>query len=167
MLDKIGINPTSFLAQIVNFGLVFFVLTKLIYKPLLRLFDERAKKISQSLKAAEESLREKEKLETRKKEELKKTLQEMEKLLIQAKTEAKATGEEIVIQAREAAKKEAGKEYEKLAQKLREQEKQIKADAAKMVVALTRKTLEQTLDQVSQQKIFKAQLTKLKNMKME
>lgn len=89
MLEKIGINPVSLIAQIINFGLLLFILSKLLYKPVLRLFDERAKKIAQGLKAAEDSLKEKEKIEEMKKEEMKKNRQEMEKLLVQASQQAK------------------------------------------------------------------------------
>lgn len=166
MLDKIGINPTSLVAQIINFGVLFFLLSKLLYKPVLRLLEERAEKISQGLKAAEESLREKEKLETQKKEEMKKTQREMARILSQTKDEAKSMSESIILKAREEAKKEAVKEYEQLEQRLREEEKLLKDRVSKMVVELTKKTLADTLnqDQATQKKIFSAQLKKLKKI---
>jgi F-type H+-transporting ATPase subunit b len=164
MLDKIGINPTSLLAQVINFGLLFFILTRLLYKPVLRLFEERAKKIAQGLQAAEDNLKEKEKLEESKKLEMHKTRTEMEKLFTKAKEEAKVIGAEIVKKAQEEAKKEAEKEYQKLTQRLYEEEKLLKGKVSKLVIELTKKTLTTSLDQTTQNKIFTSQLKKLKKV---
>ncbi len=164
MLAKIGINLISLVAQIINFGLLFFILSRFLYKPLLRLFEERAKKISQGLKAAEENLKEKAKLEAQKKLEMKKTQEAMEKLLNQAKIEAKKQSALIIENARQTAKREAAKEAEILRQKLYEEEKQLKAKMAKMVIELTKKTLKEVLGETEQKKVFAHQLKKLKSV---
>jgi F-type H+-transporting ATPase subunit b len=55
VLSILGIEGKLFIAQLVNFGIVIFVLWKLAYKPLLKMMDERTKKIEQGLKDAEAS----------------------------------------------------------------------------------------------------------------
>ena len=52
VLASLGIEGKLFIAQLVNFGIVLFVLWKLAYKPLLKAMDERTKKIEQGLKDA-------------------------------------------------------------------------------------------------------------------
>lgn len=55
LLGTLGIDYRLFLAQLLNFGLVVFVIWKWVYIPLLRILDERTSKIEQGLKDAEES----------------------------------------------------------------------------------------------------------------
>ena len=88
-MEQLGIEPKLLLAQIVNFLIIAFVLTKLLYKPILAMLEKRKKEIAQGLeltekmRLAEEKYKEKE-----------------EKLLSEARREART----IV----EAAEKEAG-----------------------------------------------------------
>jgi F-type H+-transporting ATPase subunit b len=63
MLDRLGITPILhsfgiswplFLAQVVNFSVVAFILWKLAFKPVLATLDERQQKIAAGLKYADE-----------------------------------------------------------------------------------------------------------------
>jgi F-type H+-transporting ATPase subunit b len=51
--DALGINLPQLLAQIVNFIVLLVVLRLVLYKPILRMLDERKKRISEGLNAAE------------------------------------------------------------------------------------------------------------------
>ena len=53
VLGTLGIDAKLFLAQLVNFGIVFFVMWKWVYTPLLKVMDERTKKIEQGVSDAE------------------------------------------------------------------------------------------------------------------
>ncbi|MEK7570588.1 MAG: F0F1 ATP synthase subunit B [Patescibacteria group bacterium] len=69
LVAKFGIEPTLLLAQILNFGIVLFVLWKFAYKPVLKVLRERREKIEKSLadaKAVEVKLAEAEKLKQEK-----------------------------------------------------------------------------------------------------
>ena len=52
-LADLGINLPTFLAQIVNFVILFVLLYLLAYKPILRMLDERSKKVEESMKQTE------------------------------------------------------------------------------------------------------------------
>jgi len=52
-LAKLGINGANLLAQVVNFGVLFVLLYLLAYKPILKMLDERAKKIKDSIEQTE------------------------------------------------------------------------------------------------------------------
>jgi F-type H+-transporting ATPase subunit b len=67
-LGKLGISLPNLIIQIVNFGILFLLLYLFAYKPILRMLDQRANKIKESMdqsdlvkdqaaKAAEESKR--------------------------------------------------------------------------------------------------------------
>jgi len=55
VLGSLGINGKIFLAQLVNVSVVMFVMWKWVYRPLLKVMDERAKKIEKGLSDAQES----------------------------------------------------------------------------------------------------------------
>jgi F-type H+-transporting ATPase subunit b len=52
-LAKLGINPATLLAQLVNFIVLFVLLYLVAYKPILRMLDSRSKKIEESVKQTE------------------------------------------------------------------------------------------------------------------
>ena len=45
--------------QLINFGVLVFVLNRFLYQPILKIIELRNKKIEDSIKAAEETLKEK------------------------------------------------------------------------------------------------------------
>src|SRR3989338_9157846 len=49
-MDKIGVEPVALLTQIINFLLMVLILSKILYKPILKMLDERKKKIEEGLK---------------------------------------------------------------------------------------------------------------------
>ena len=42
-MEKLGIEPQLLLAQLVNFGIIIFVLSKFLYKPILDMLEKRKK----------------------------------------------------------------------------------------------------------------------------
>ncbi len=53
-LKDFGVNPILLAAQAVNFLILLFILKRFLYKPILKVLEERKKKIEESLKNAEE-----------------------------------------------------------------------------------------------------------------
>ena len=53
LLSSLGIDLRLFLAQLINFSILLFVLFKFAYKPILNMMDERTEKIEKG--AAEPS----------------------------------------------------------------------------------------------------------------
>ncbi len=54
-LGAIGIDGKALMFQIINFVILFFILKKVAYKPILGLLEERRKRIDESLKLADET----------------------------------------------------------------------------------------------------------------
>jgi F-type H+-transporting ATPase subunit b len=51
--DALGINLPQLIAQIVNFAILLIVLRLVLYKPILRMLDDRKRRIAEGLNAAE------------------------------------------------------------------------------------------------------------------
>ena len=45
LLGNLGINGKLFMAQLINFAILFFILRKFAYQPILKVLDERKDKI--------------------------------------------------------------------------------------------------------------------------
>ena len=90
-MEKLGIEPSLLLAQIVNFVIIMVVLTKILYTPILGMLEKRKKEIEESLAIRERLRVEEEKMQVRK-----------EKLLSEARKEARAILDEAKKQGKEA-----------------------------------------------------------------
>ncbi len=90
VLAKLGIDGKLLLAQAINFAVLFWVLRRFAYRPMLDFLEKRATRIEQGLKDAEAA-----KVKLGEMEEKEKSV------LLQARTEAKS----IIALAEAAAKK--------------------------------------------------------------
>ena len=113
ILNQFGVQPILLAAQVVNFLILLFILRKFLYKPILKILDERKERIEDSLKNAQE-------IEKR----LAETEAQAEKILAKALAE----GEKILDQTHEAATQileEVNKEAEKILLKATDDGKKI------------------------------------------
>ncbi|MHB1131874.1 MAG: F0F1 ATP synthase subunit B [Chloroflexota bacterium] len=53
-IGELGINTVGLLAQIINFTLLMILLYAFLYKPVLRMLDQRAQRVRESIDQAEE-----------------------------------------------------------------------------------------------------------------
>lgn len=114
-------------AQVVNFLILLFILKKFLYKPILKVLEERKKKIEESLKNAEaiekrllEANQEYEKILNEALEESRKILNQSKEVGIQIMEESKETAAKIIGKATEQALEIKKTEKVKLEQEVRE-----------------------------------------------
>ncbi len=103
ILHTLGIDWQLLLAQIVNFGIVLVVLTKFVYKPLLKAIDARRDAIKKSIEEAEEIGRQKLQMEQTRKEALAKADEDAGIIVEKAKTEAETLRASILASAQAQA----------------------------------------------------------------
>ena len=166
VFSALGINPLYLLGQIVNFGLLLFVLNKFIYKPLLKKLDERAKLVSSGVKAAENNIKRQEEIENERKARLAQTQKEVEKIIIKAKDDALSMQNEIVSKAKEDAEKFMVKQKQEYQQFAREQEKELQGKVVDISAQIARKVMTEFIDDQTQGKILETQLKKLASKKV-
>lgn len=102
--SKLGIDVTSLIAQGINFGLLFLILWKFLYKPILKMLNTRTEKIETSLKQAEGINKEYEEIEKQKSKLIEKAKLEAAKIVDEAKLEAKETDKTAVFEAETKSK---------------------------------------------------------------
>lgn len=104
-MEALGINLPKLIYQIINFGIMAYVLYRLLYKPVFTMLQERAARIEQSLKDADQV---KEQLANAKRDydaEIAKARQEAAAILMQAQERVKAQELELINQAQQEAER--------------------------------------------------------------
>ena len=96
LLEVFGVNWKLLLVQAFNFGLLLFILWRVLYTPVLRIIDERRAKIAEGVKTAEEATRKLAESETKGKEITGTASREAEKIVALARERAEEKGNELV-----------------------------------------------------------------------
>lgn len=102
-MEALGINWALLIAQLINVGLVVWLIGPLIYKPVLNMLNERTRRIQESLKEADQVKAQLERARQDYDAELAKARQEAAGILAQAQERAKSQEAEIIAQARQEA----------------------------------------------------------------
>jgi len=116
-MEALGIDLKLLLAQIINFLILFLILRKLLYGPIVKMLSDRKDSIAKGIKDAELASQALEEATTNSKKILTEATRESDKIVTSAKkeieqetqkrlTEAKDTAAEIVNKAKEQAKLE-------------------------------------------------------------
>ncbi|MES0329130.1 MAG: F0F1 ATP synthase subunit B [Dehalococcoidales bacterium] len=102
-MGELGINLPSLLAQLVNFGILLGILYLVAYKPIMKMLDERASRIKESMEQTEVIKDKAEKAEEEIAEQLKEAGRQSQAVI----DRGVRTGEEMRQKAQEEVKKEA------------------------------------------------------------
>ena len=98
-----GVNWKLLFIQAVNFGLLLSLLTYLLYKPLLRIIDERREKVAEGVRTAQEAARTLADAKTESEGIVGTAAREAETLVATARARADEKGHEIVKAAESRA----------------------------------------------------------------
>ncbi len=113
ILKNFGVEWPAFIAQIVVFSLVYFILKKFAFGPIVAVLEQRRLKIAEAMANADKVKKELAETEARKRQVLQEALEEGQKIVAEAKQSADAVrtrleqeavneSERIVARAREA-----------------------------------------------------------------
>lgn len=163
ILNNFGFEPILFVAQIVNFLIIYWLLKKFLYGSVLKLLEDRKVKIAKGLKDAHEAASLLESTIIKEEKILKEAQEKARQLLVDAKEqssimlkhseeETKNKIEILLKEAREQIKYETG-----LA------EKRIEANVGKLAVTFLEKSIKGLFGSHEQEVIMKTAMKKLTN----
>lgn len=112
-MEALGINLAQLITQIVGISVLLFLLVKFLYRPILKVLDERSARIQESLEAAD-----------RVKEQAAASQAQMQDEMQQAREE----GQQMIAQAREMAARFRDEEMEKARQEIATERKRAESD---------------------------------------
>lgn len=139
------INIYQILFQILNFGVVMYLLNKVLYKPVMKMLDDRAKKINEGMSQAEKNLKAGEEIEKTKKSEISKARKEASAIINAAEVDAKKKADEIVKKAHDKAKEEVSNMTKAAEKEIENAKAKLQKEAATIAAAMAKKALEGAL----------------------
>lgn len=157
-----GLDIKILIAQLINFGILLFLLFKFGYKPMFKLLEDRRKKIEDGLENAAKA---EVKLQEISDEE-KKVMIEAKKEAARFMEEAKAASEESRKRTIEKTREEIGqlinKEKENMRQEKAEVLKSINREVADLVMATVEKVLAEKMTGPKDEELIKKAIGNLK-----
>ena len=154
--DKFGIKGRILLAQVINFGIVAFLLWKFAFKPVLNTLDERQKKIADGLQYAEQAKIELAEAEKRQADILQNAQQDAKAIIDEAREVAKIHSEKATQEALTKAQVIIEKSEQTIAREREQMLIEIRQEIADLVVETTAKVLRKKLSRNEQIQFNKA-----------
>lgn len=166
LLTNLGIDWRLLIAQIVNFLILFFLLKRLLYRPVLKILEERRARIAKGLKDAEAA-------EIR----LKDVALERQAILNRAEAERRSLLEAAAEEAERIRKQRlagAVREYEAIIERAKLEAEQsrdelmaeVRREAGDLVLAVSRKVTQGKLPQTIHDELLASALEELKGEKL-
>jgi F-type H+-transporting ATPase subunit b len=157
---SLGVNLPLLIVFVINFTVLFILLRLFLYKPVMKMLDERAKRTKDAMELAEATRKEFEQAKVEVQKQIEKGREETQAIIAQAAQ----VGERLKEESRQEATKQAqtiidrtraelGAERDKIVEDLRREFIDISISAAEKVIKETldkekhRKLIEETLQQ--------------------
>ena len=160
--SSLGISLPLLLAFVINFIILLALLGKFLYKPVLKMLDERAQKVKESMEWAESIKRDYEQAKAEVQKQIEKGRQEAQGIIAQAFQ----TGEVLKEEARKEASGQAKAIVEKARLQLEAERDKMVEDLRKEFVSLlilaSEKVIRQTLDKEKQSRLIEETLAQIR-----
>lgn len=160
-MEKLGIELPQLLTQVVNFTIMVFVLTKFLYKPILKTLEERKRKIEEGLKFTEEVKEEIEKTEKNRQEIMDKAKTEARQKIEETKNSAKRLESEIITKAHKEAEEILIKGRKELEQEKIEMEKAVSKHTVDIAAHMVEKLLNKMLSKEDHEALIEKKLREI------
>lgn len=162
ILHNFGFDPKLFIAQIVNFLLILFVMRKFFYKPVLDILKKRQKLIEDGVEKAAEAQELFEKTTTKEKAILKKAQEEAKKMIAEVKEQQETMLKEAEVNAKKQAESILNEARDHISYEAKETEKRLAKHIAELSINILQKSLIGVFSKREQDIILKNALTQIK-----
>lgn len=150
-MEALGIDLKLLIAQIVNFGIIFFLLKKFLYKPILKAISDREEKIKKGLEDLERTKQEKDNLSKILVEERKKAETEVREIIRGAEQKAEEERKRILAEAKKEGAAIVEEQEEQFAKKAKELGKGMEKRVAELAISVAERLLGEILEKPTKQ----------------
>jgi len=153
-IEELGLNVSTLIAQVVNVAILFGLLYLVAYKPIMRMLDERSRKIKESMDNTEHIKQQAERAE----EEASKRIEEAAKEGQEAIARAMRTGDEVRQEAQQKAKSEGEALITRAKSEIQRERdeaiEQLRGEFADITIQAAGKVIDRTLDKKAHRDII-------------
>lgn len=161
LVHNLGIDWRLLIAQVINFVILFFLLKKFLFKPVLGLLEKRREKIEKSMRDAERIEKELAAIREKREEIIKTANQKAEEILHEVKEIAESQKTKILSDTKKETEKmldEARASIEKEKDKLVDEARE---DLAELVLLATEKVVREKLDEEKDRELVREVLARV------
>ncbi|MBU1033480.1 ATP synthase F0 subunit B [Patescibacteria group bacterium] len=155
------IQLNQIIFQMINFGVVLGVLTYFIYKPVLKLLNDRRERVASAATAAAEMMQEKEELERQRESILLKASQEAKKIEDGMRKESREQAKLALEQSKQEIVVREAKFSSELAKMKKQEIASMQDEIKKAALLMAEKVLNESIDAKKHQKLLDEQITKI------
>lgn len=162
VVGLLGLNIKLFIAQLINFGIVLFILWKWVFKPVTTALRQRTEKIENSLADAKKIEEKMIEMESYQKQQVEKANKDYQKIVVQAENVAKQQKEEILQEAKTRAEKMIRDAEMRMTEEKRQLISEAKQELVDLVVTASERILSEKLDKKKDEKLISEMLKDVK-----
>lgn len=140
------INGLQILFQMINFGVVFGAVVVLLYKPIMKMLDERAAKVEEAERVAAAAMSEKEEIDSLKKKARTQSEKDAAKVLEKATEDAKELKAKLTKEVKEEVATLREKEMKKWEAQMKAAQEAMEKKVTELSVAVASKVLGAEID---------------------
>jgi len=155
LISTFHLDLKLFIAQLVNFAIVFSVLYFLVFKPLVKNMSDRASKIDQSLKTADEIEQRLALTEIEREEIINAAKKQANVIVEDASQRGEDKKHELVAKAKEEIGELINYEKERIARDKAETLKEIKKEIAGLIILTVEKLLNEKMSSEMDEELIK------------
>lgn len=161
ILTNFGIQPTLLVAQIVNFTIILVVLKIFFYKPIMKVLEDRRKRIEESLKNADLIEQKLATTEEKTQKIIEESRTNAQNIISDAKKEADRVYDLANTEARKLAEETISKASLQIEKQRDQMQKQVEKEALLLVTEVVKKVLGRTLKPQEKQDLTKQAISEI------
>lgn len=153
-IAALGLNVPGLIAQLVNFLILIVLLRLFLWKPVLRVLDERKRRIQEGMQAAERAATQASASEAEAQRALAEARAEGQQAIARAQETAARLREELEARAREQADQIVTRAREEVAQERDQAIQQLRQEFASLAMTAAERVINQSLDRQAHQRLI-------------
>lgn len=162
LFEKLGINWTLFIAQLVNFVLLFFILKRFLFEPIQAMLQKRKSDAEKILVDQKNILCEQQEMNRASEKILKKAQKDAQALLTKAEAIAEQNSEKLIVDARLAIEHLHKQHEAKISQEIETARKSLAKETIGLAILMVTKVMKDTVkDQAHYERLLAEELENL------
>lgn len=153
-MEALGINLAQLITQIVGISALLFLLVKFLYRPILKVLDERSARIRESLEAADRAKEQAAASQAQMQDEMQRSREEGQQMIAQAREMAARFRDEEMSKAREEIAAERRRAESDIQRERDAAIEDLRREFAGLAITAAERVVERSLDESTHKDII-------------
>jgi len=163
-MEALGINLPGLITSIVSFLILFGILRAVLYKPMLKMIDNRSTRIRNSLEAADRAQNEADRSQEEMQSQIETARNEGQSMIAQAKEIADRVRQEELAKAREEIEAERSRAQADIQRERDSAIEELRREFSGIALAAAERIVERSLDESTHKELIEKVLEKSSNL---